>query len=357
MRARRAVGVLLAVCLTGLSLTVAPAPTSAVPPSALAFADGSWHGTVVYSASISFGSGVSASGALDSGNFDLTVEGCTITGGTFTGTGSGQSVVPGGSATLTVDYTGAMSGSNAQPILNGQSATFSGSATVSGLTVPLNLSFGAGDFTPVPFQITSATCSLVTGRFDQTLVNAVQAQGGTVNSVIAHFTAVRTGDTPNSAESTLADLMDQAQKVSDDFAATGTLDVAGLIDVVEKSENFSASLGTSTKCGLLTNAGAFNQALTTIIADLLKLGVDHADKLSTYDLWELSAIAVEVGAIGSGAVDTTFSEQMINQLGTIFNGRLETAIAAHDTNTIMVVQFAASALGLSDLAAKAKAAL
>ncbi len=343
-------------CLSCAALTMSGTPSAAVPSPTLAFADGTWHGTIVYGASISFGSGVSASATFQSGGFDLTVDGGTITGGTFSASGSGQSVVPGGSAQLSADFSGTMSGTSAEPIVNGQSATFSGTASVGGLTVPVNLSFGPGDFTPLPLQIVSATCALVSGRFEQTLVNTVQSAGGTVNSVVAHFTALRTGDSA-STEAALADLMDKAQSIADGFASTGALDVAGLIDVVSQSENFSASLGTSTKCGLVTKAGSFNQVLTSIVADLLKLGVEHADKLSTYELWELSGMAVEVGAIGNGALDTTFSDQMLSQLDTIFGARLDAAIVGHDTNTILMIQYAGTALGLPDLVSKAKAAL
>jgi hypothetical protein len=283
------------------------------------------------------------------------VDGGTITGGTFTASGAGQSTVPGGSAHLDAHFSGVMSGNSAQPVMRGQSATFSGSANVSGLQVPVNLTLGPGDLTPLPFQIVSATCALVSGRFDQTLVNAVQSAGGTVNSIVAHFSAVRSGSAKG-PESTLADLMGKAQSIADTFASSGTLDVDGLIAVVEQSENFSASLGTSSKCGLVTKAGSFNQVLTSIVADLLKLGLEHADTLSTYQLWELSAMAVEVGAIGDGALDTTFSNQMLSQLDSVLGARLDAAITGHDTNTVEMIRYAATALGLKDLVDKAEAA-
>lgn len=355
MRARAAVVVTVVASLTFAGLATSARRGAAVPSPALAFADGKWQGTVVYSASVSFGSGVTSSGSLQSGSFDLTVDGGKITSGTFTASGAGGDVVPGGSAHVDAHFSGTMAGSSAQPVMHGQSATFTGSANVSGLQVPINISLGPGDLTPIPFQIVSATCGVVSGRFDQTLRNAVQSAGGTVNSVIAHFSAVRTGSAKGPA-STLSDLMDKAQSIANNFASTGTLDVDGLITVVEQSEVFSASLGTSTKCGLVTTAGSFNQVLTSIVADLLKLGVEHADKLSTYQLWELSAMAVRVGAIGDGALDSTFSNQMLSQLDSVLGARLDAAISGHDANTIEMIRYAASALGLKDLVGKAEAA-
>lgn len=353
-RPRRALAAAVsgAVVLAGV-LVAGPAARVGADPNLLRFADGTWHGTVVYSAAGEFGSGVTAQGALQHATFEADVNGGSVTG-TFTASGEGSSQVPGGSATLTASFDGLMAGTSDAPVIDPQSASFSGTATVNGLTVPVNLSFGAGDLNDVPLTITAATCGQVNGNFVQPVQAAIGGAGGTLTSLTANFFAVRTALSGDAAQA-LQDLLSAAQQISDQFAATGELDSAGLVEVVAKAEAFSASLAKASSCGL-KGAGTFSDALTGIVAHMLDLAITSPDKLSTTQLTDLLWWGTQVGAIGEGAIDEAFSQKILGNAENILTDRLNAAIAAGDKDTITDVYIAALTMGWNDLLQQAAAA-
>jgi hypothetical protein len=342
--------VALAVGVVAASASVVRADTNL-----LRFTDGTWHGTVVYSAAGEFGGGaVTAQAALQNATFESEVSGGTMTG-TFTATGEGSAQIAGGSGTLAASIDGLMTGTGDAPVIDPQSASFSGSATVQGISVPIDLSFGAGELSDVPLTITAATCTQVNGNFVQPVQSAVGGAGGNLTSLTANFFAVRTALTTDAAQA-LQELMSAAQQISDKFVETGELDYAGLVDVVTKAEAFSASLAKASSCGL-KDAGKFNNALTSIVAHMLDLAMESPDPLSTDQLTDLLWVGTQVGAIGEGALDEAFSQKILGKAKTIISDRLTAAISAGDKDAIFDVLVAATTMGWTDLTKQAKDAL
>jgi hypothetical protein len=319
----------------------------------LQFADGDYEGTIDYTGQIAKDE-VSAFAGVN-GTFALTVTGGTINEGTFQAGGSGTSDVAGvGQATLDITVNGTIDGPSHGPIAHGLAASFSGEATVSGITVPLNFAFAGGDFTPVPFTIETATCNMVVGDFVQQFAANLSAQGFS-NELYGRFVAIRKGS-GQSATETLSQLIDDATAVAT-AAVGGSLDPQQLLDVVLRAENFSRSLATNEKCNNLKDPGGFNTAITGIMADLLDYAIANADRFTTADLFLLASSAVSVGALGEGATDQPHSLQTLAQLESIVSSRLDAAIAEHNTSEIETLYTFALSFGWTDLSSKAGKAL
>lgn len=344
-----------------LSLAMAVAvlvPAGVAPgggPNAPRFTDGKWSGTIVYSAAVNFGSGVTAQGSFDLGTFELNIKGADVTG-TFHVTGEGSAQIPGGSGTLTAVADGTATGTGAAPVLDPQSASFNGSVSVAGVTVPVSFSFGPAELTDLPLAITSSTCEQVVGNFKQVLQNAIGGTGAEVTSLTANIFATRTGAAGDSNEA-LADLMTKAQAVADAFVATGTLDGAALAEVVEEAEAFSSSLAKSSECGIVTQPGNFSLAITGIVRDMVELAFANAGNLTTDQFTDLLWWGTQVGAIGEGAIDQEFSNQFLDDAQALFETRLDAAITAGDAAAITDIMIGAITMGWTDLAQDASNAL
>jgi hypothetical protein len=320
-------------------------------PADLRFADGEYTGTLVYTGKITFTGGSAKGGAK--GTFDMTVNGGAVAAGEFHVAGDASSLVPTGGATATFTANGGFAGTSERPVMMPTSASFSGSATVQGIVVPFGFSFGAGELTPVPFTVESATCTLVVGDFVQAFEQALSSQGiGT--DLYGRFVAVRGGAAAGS-DSALGDLIVAANDIAT-AAASGTVDTKELLSVVEEAEAFSVSLKKNTKCGTVKDAGKFNLAITGLIADLLQVVVANPGAFGTTDLFVLMSIGVRVGAIGEGALDGATSDQIIDAFEQIFSDRLDEAIAVGSATDIETVRLAALAMGWTDLRDKAEAA-
>lgn len=339
--------------LVSAGLVLAPATLARAGSNDLQFADGKWQGTIVYSADATFPAGpVNAQATLESASFEADVTGGTMTG-TFSAQGSSTSQTLNGSAMLSLAIDGTMTGTAGAPVIDPQSGQLTGSATVGTFTVPINLSFGSS-LTDVPLTITGATCSQVNGNFIQPVAAAV-AGGGSIVNFTATFFAVRTGQSSGALEA-LQQLMAVAQKISDNFAQTGQLDAAGLIEVVAHAEAFSASLAKAASCGASKGADQFSLAITGIVAHMLDLAVTDPTALSTTQLTDLLWIGTQVGVVGQGALDQDLSDEILKNAKSIVAGRLSDAIAAQDKLGIHEVLVAAVTMGWGDLEQKADAA-
>jgi hypothetical protein len=330
-----------------LMLTVAT-PVRAGQPD-LRFPDGGYTGTIVYTGEISM-PGVFAFGGIN-GPLLLEVNGGSVVDGSFQLAGSAASTVTGGGANGTIDVSGIIDGNAVQPVMRGQSASFSGTASAEGFVIPFSISFGAGDMQPAPMAIESATCSQVVGDFTQQFEAALSAQGFATN-LYGRFVAIRQGDADPGAEALLSDLVTAADELVK-AAATGNVDAAALIEVVERAEDFSVGLKKNADCGIVGNPGAFNTALTGLIRDLLETVITNPDAFTTGDLVLLLSIGVRVGAVGQGAVDQATSDKITGNFKDIFSDRIDAAIAAGDEAELKLLVLAASMFGWNDLVNKA----
>jgi hypothetical protein len=333
-----------------LVLTVAVAtPVRGGQPD-LRFPDGSFTGTLVYTGEIAK-AGVFAFGGLD-GELVVVVNGGSVVDGGFKVAGSAAATVAGaGGGNGEIQASGTIIGTAVEPVLRGESAVFTGSATVQGFTVPFSFSAGAAELVPAPMVIESATCSQVVGDFTQQFEAALTAEGFATN-LYGRFVAIRAGDADPGAEALLSDLMTAADDLVQ-AAAAGDVDAASLIEVVERAEDFSVGLKKNADCGIIGNPGAFNTALTGLIRDLLETVITNPDAFTTGDLVELLSIGVRVGAVGQGAVDQATSDKIIGNFKNIFSDRIDAALAAGDEAELQLLLIAANMFGWNDLVNKA----
>jgi hypothetical protein len=344
-----------AALLVTLLAPAAVARAGTQDPKALRFADGAYQGSLVYTGDLTFGGGGAA--ASGSGPLSLTVNAGTVAIGSFVFVAAADSVTPDATATATATIEGIIDGPSDKPVLRGSSGTFAGTATSQGFQVPFSFSFGAAELRPASMNIDSASCTLVSGDFVQEYSSELSA-AGIPNSLYGRFTAVRTGDAPlpNQPEVIMAELLAQASELAQQ-ALNGALDTARLLTVVEQAESFSTSLAKNSDCGFISDAGAFNTVITSVIQDLLDLVTQDPDAFTTAELAELLSIGLRVGAVGEGAINQAASDKIIGNFKGIFSDRLDAAITAGDEAEIKAILLVAITFGWSDLVAGSEDAL
>ncbi|MFO7589317.1 MAG: hypothetical protein R6X23_00265 [Acidimicrobiia bacterium] len=198
---RRAAKVAVALCTTvalaGLPSVVAGAGTSRQGGSddrRPGFADGEWIGDMV--AGFGFAFDGTAGGSDGSGVFSLSVDGGTITAGSYEASAAGSfasSLGPGGSGEGTLSASGTITGPADEPIIENVIARITGTITVGGVTVPLDQELGGGQMV---ITILSATCSVVIGTAEPD-VRAAVAGSVTITELSSRFVATRQSATPS----------------------------------------------------------------------------------------------------------------------------------------------------------------
>lgn len=323
-----------------------------------AFADGSWDGHMVYTASVLFPGDATASGTAN-GAFDFVMSGGIVTEGTFTFDAAGEGTVPNGHAELVMQAVGGVEGDAAAPVLRADTMSVTGTATASGFQVPIDFTVGAGELTPVPLEVWTATCEQVTGTFVQQVAEAVAAAGGT-----GTFDGVFIANRAEAAvdESTAAayeQVVLDADSIKKSVASGGTIDPILLLDVLDRAENLAASMPLNVECRNIQPeyASGFALAVNVVIVDLIQTVIANPDGLSVRALQLVVMAGIRSGILFAGAVEGSQSEQMSVALEAIFLDRLTTAIGPpKDLDAVLTILLTAEQMGWAETIAAAQAA-
>jgi hypothetical protein len=336
-----------------LILAVLGAAVPTLPATAkkqVAFPDGVWTGTAIYTGSAA-GQGFLAEADADV-EFELTVNQGDVTDGTMAvkGSGSGSGFSVGGGAGV-LDFSGKLTLSgNAALVLAQGSVSFSG--IVSGVPVE----FGGG--TSFEFAPSFVTCNRVTGD----LTGETQGPQGTTAS--AKFVAIRTG-APGAAKSVLQEYDELVDAVVDALSAI-PLDINEMLALIQRIDQLNAQILGLGQCqGPLPpgfSKGLSDTLLTALFQDLIKENVlDHADKYTAQALLSILGVGVRIGAVGNAVPGSAPLKLEAKNLLALFDialeQKLDEAIAAGDSQTILDILVGAQQYGLDALADKAQGAL
>jgi hypothetical protein len=315
------------------------------------FSDGSWVGEVHYRGVLS-GADVSATGQFDTATFTVDWAGGVPTG-VFDASGHGDSTVGGGEGTGSLDivYHGSITGSPTAPAVAGESAAISGSVTVNGITVPISLDLGAADLGPFPLDVLAANCDTVSGDLTTVIAMANAQLGGaaTLTAMVGSWVAVRQGATdPAGGTDVLMTLIADADAVADS-AAAGTLDRAGLVDVVYRAEQFANATNRNAACGAGETA-VISTAITSIVQRMLDTMLANPAGFAPTDWGDVVRAAVASGVVGAGSGPS--GADYVTQLA----GVLESLLADPSIDLVgaISVMWAAQSLGLADIAQSAR---
>jgi hypothetical protein len=335
---------------------------TAVPAAAqdeAAFADGSWAGQLVYTGSALFPGDVNATGST-TGAFDFVMSGGLVTEGSFTFDAAGASTMPDGHAELVMHGAGGVEGDAAAPILRADTMSVTGTATALGFEVPVDITMSAGELTPVPLEVWSATCEQVTGTFVQQIAEAVAAAGGT-----GEFDGVFIANRSDAAlDATTLDAYEQVvidtDSIKQSVIAGGTVDPILLLDVLDRAENLAASTPLNVECHNLQAdlASIYALSISVVIRDLIEAVIANPDGLSLAALQHVVHAGVRSGVLTATAPEGSFQDQLSIGLEAIFIDRLTAASGPPvDVDAVQNILLTAQQMGWSATIAAAQAQL
>lgn len=333
-----------------MGLLVAASASAAAPPG---FVDGQWEGTMVWEASVKFpdaaGSGVS------SGSFSVQFSGGIPTG-EFTYTADGSGETPDARAEIVLTGSGAFGGTASEPVLLPQSGQVTGTVDVFGVdTFPVEVTFGAGDFTDLPLDITTAGCSFATGLFTTQIARLDETIGGIGGSFIvprAHWSANRVGEGGATSADQMATLN---QLVADGVAISlaiddGTYDAAALRQLLRRAEEYAAGISRNASCGI-DSPGHFTTAVAGVVTEILTKMVANEELFDAQQFWSAVLAGVESGAVGSNAGPA--GEALTLDLRNALWSKFSAAVAGANAVDLYAIHYAALSLGDEELAGEA----
>lgn len=341
------------VLLLCLSLPLAGlAPVSA--KKGVAFPDGTWKGTAVFTGSITK-SGMFATGSADI-IFTLKVSDGQVVGGVMKISGAARSRVPGGGrANLKVAGGLGLGGTAGRVTVSGP-LSFSGTASAQGFTVPVEVTFPAsGGFSPV-----TASCAQATGDL-ATETRQVHGQFGFASTVQAKFVAVRVADAD------VADVVGEYKDLVEDIHDALAQAKGGSPPTVQQLRQLASRVAALHNafaglkgCGDTPEGfekGVADPFFSDLFRALCVLLLERADQLTVSQLISLAYLAYETGAMGASSADPQAGQDLEDEVALALNAKLDFAVEDGDTEAILSIYSAAQQLGLDDVAAKAKSAL
>jgi len=337
----------------GLALALWFATAGSAPPDG--FADGTWHGQMVWVSTVH---STHASGASDEvGEFDVTFAGGAPSASRFASVSlsSGATDVESGSGTaqLTVTIEGWVGGTAESPQLVAGQAHVSGVASAQGISVPVDFTLSESELRPLTLDFKVVGCSAVSGDLSTSVaafLGDVAGAGLGGDVLEARWSAVRTGAAGLTAEQSaeLSELLADATAIEADVEA-GVFDPIDLAGILDRAEQFSSALDRNADCGY---PAEFVSSLAGVMTIILEAMVATPDLWSASDFFEAIVAGVRAGVIG-GATPSPLE----GQLSDILEAKLGEAIGNADKNAATAVLLAAGALGDGDLVAAANEAV
>jgi hypothetical protein len=337
---------------------LAAAPVSALgdPPVSepLRVAEGEWDGTLTWSSLGYFPDAVAADAAT--GRLHFTVPDSGPVEGEFSVSGGGYGVTDVGEASLELTADGAVTGHSDDLYLDPWHANWSGTATVSGVTVPVNVEFG-DQATDTDLLIESANRCHVSGSWGLEVPAAVQGAGGDAtiegNWAVSRYAPDRVGP---EGEGPISDLLLDAQTVLS-AANEGEIQAEPLLDVLRRATKLASELQTEASCG---SENEYNLAVTGIVAKLLDAALANSDRLSAEELEAALRAGVAAGVF-AGGVDPAraaelrkgFHDHFVLRLDHLLNSGEPVDVEVFD-DEIDNIYFTALMMSWTDLARLAK---
>lgn len=334
-----------------LALFGAGPVSAAAPVLPPAFPDGTWEGQSVYGGPISK-PGLMAVGTGDV-KFDLTVSNGNVADGTMIMEFSGTSGSAVDIAMITLKGTLALSGTSAFVEFSGP-VSMTGEATSHGYLVPIDFS-GPTNGALSPGYV---TCDLVTGDL-ATEARDIQQSLGFATGVTGLFVAIRTGDSPATADAVVEEYNALADAMADLLGTDPSPDQ--ILEMAAQYEALAAKVAAISACESLPPgfiSGLSDKGIGALFQHVLQKALDNPGAYTAQQLLSLLASGVRMGCVGdsvpgSGAYQDSAANLLV-QFETTLEAKLNAADAAGDLQTVQDIWIAAQQLGLDALAEKAK---
>ncbi|MGH2691512.1 MAG: hypothetical protein ACRDHM_03315 [Actinomycetota bacterium] len=344
----RTLSALLALMIVALGT---PGGAGAKPKPPPTFVDGAWKGTVTGGGNISFGDAV-ASGIGDA-TFTLVVDEGKVIKGSMASEGVSFSDVPGATAGLAFEFKGELKG-EATTVTWAGTAGWQGSVVTELLgAVPVGGSGpGYGEFSPA-----TATCSKVTGDF-AAYGRGLQQAAGAATNVKAIFIAVR--DQSAEAEAILQEYSDLLGEITVALGEPGSNPVQTVLNLIERVTALQKHINDLKACGALPpgiQQGQADPHFSDLFRQLIDSVLENPDQLETSQLVAILYAAFQTGAVGASSPDQAAAEETLGQLLDVLFARVDVHAQEGDDAALIQIYLAAQQLGLTDLAAYAKAKL
>jgi hypothetical protein len=319
--------------------------------------DGNWHGTMAVGIGVDLstgGAGIVASGSGD-GEFRLGLAGGTASGDYAlfaTSTGTIDAGSTSAQATAAGTITGTLEGTATGPILQPGGAHFdvTGNVTVGDVNTPIatGVDLGPDQLVASTMVITRSSCTVAGGTWALEMAEGVAAGGGTVTDFSGSWAATFTGADPGATDSALTDILTRGEAQLDAWFANGTFDAAALEQVLVDAEHYAASAPAGDGC---TNGrGDWASPLAGLVERLLT-ALAHSPSTTAEDLRFGIGAGLRTDVLPS--VGETLEAEVMAKADEL----LEAAVAAGSSADLTLILMSADAMGWTDVAADATAAL
>ncbi len=314
----------------------------------LGFADGEWIGDMVAGFGFTVDGG-GVGGSNGSGVFSLSVDGGSVTAGSYeaSATGSFESPAgPGASAVGTLSAAGTITGAADEPIIENVTAHIDGTITVGGVSIPLSQDAG-GD--SMAITILSATCSVVVGTVEPEVRARVEGTVG-ITDLSSRFVATRQSasgrERAEDFSTEIVSLIVEGDEVVAD-AADGTIDVSRFLDLLHRSERLAESIPRNARC---TTASATDHLATvaSVVANLLEVIIANPDAFGAVEV----QVALEA-AVRSGLAGPSGRPDLLADMRDVLGDKIAAAADAGDDVSMPRLGAAASTMGWEAEAAAA----
>jgi len=269
--------------------------------------DGKWVGAFSGSDLIVVANAIAA--ATFKGKMSFEVIAMEVTGD-FTATGTSDAEGPDSYGSANFTSTGLVQGTAEAPEIFPTKSTMNFEIYLKGSDTPIKFSSSGAGSDSLAMTITSGfNCNQVSGNFNVSTLAFLEQNNAETLQLSTEFNAVRVGGIYNSDadayQDKLVDLMNATADLWVETLKNQSMNGAKLLDLIDQSINLSSGIALDTSC----NPGSgidhkwFQSMIASYIGKMINLAYDHPDWFAEYQIRALTYAALEVGAIGSGAVD------------------------------------------------------
>jgi len=308
------------------------------PPS---FSDGNWEAK--FSVTSVAPMDITTLEAVYSGDMDFISSGGELDGQwTLNGIGAYAGDIS-GSATFT--GSGKIKGSSSDPAITTSTFVVNLDIVVSGIAVSQSVDMGGGG--SMSLTLLSATCNQVTADIVTPAMSGYQS-AGIPATVTGSFVAIRVGDL-SSEDATdymkeVGDLIAEAEDLKQKTINEKGVDFEILNNLVTKAGNLSTALKQNLDCGQ-GGKKQFLTIITDVIADLANFALQNPHLFTTQELSRLAFVALQVGALGSGAANPQNAAELKAKFLQEFSDRLTDAQNNKSCSDALQILISAGALG------------
>lgn len=226
--------------------------------------------------------------------------------------------------------------------------------TVAGMATSQDVDMGNG--AGVELQLKSATCSQATADIAAVVESRFQS-AGMPSQVEGSLTAVRVKDLTAANQvdylNAVGDLLDKAEAYKQKIKDGQTTSFIELNELVSQADSLNMAIKKNIECGL-GGKKQFLSVITDAVAGIAFLALDNPHLFTTDQLNRLLFVAVHVGALGSGAVNTQQAAELEGKFVKELTDRLNDAKDNQNCYDALVIQISAGTLWNAGLKQQAK---